>query len=218
MLSAGGERNMQIDETFLVRQAREGDSEAFFQLVSLHDSRVLRLARYLTKSDADAEGVLQGTFLQAYDRLDQIDGQLSFRKLVTEIAVSQASLIQSQSETQKRLPLSEAIHGVDGSSAKDLRHWDQTMELPRQEIEKILESAIQNLELNARKVFVLRDIEDLSIEDASRIVGLTVAAFKSSLLRARLRLREELSRLLRQYAEMILAGTKYLDFAVPRSM
>jgi len=208
---------MQFDETVLVGQAREGDSEAFFRLVSLHDSRVFRLARYLTKSDADAEEVLQRTFFQAYDRLDQIDGQLSFRRLVTEIAVDQASLIQSQSETKKRLPLSETIHDVDGSSAKD-RHWDQTMEqLPRQTIEKILESAIQNLELNARKVFVLRDIEDLSIEDASRIVGLTVAAFKSSLLRARLRLREELSRLLRQYAEMILAGTKYLDFAVPRS-
>jgi RNA polymerase sigma-70 factor (ECF subfamily) len=138
--------------------------------------------------------------------------------LVTEIAVDQASLIQSQSETQQRLLPSDAIDGVDRSSAKDLRHFDQTMEqLPRHKIEKILESALQNLDPTSRKVFVLRDIEDLPTEEASRIVGLTVAPFKRILLRARLRLREELSRLLRQNEEMILAGTKYLDFAVPRS-
>ena len=209
---------MQIDETVLVGKAREGDSEAFFGLVSLYASRIFRLARYLTKSDADAEGVLQETFLQAHDRLDDIEGELSFRKLVIQIAVDQASLIQSQSETRKRLLLSDAIDGVDGSGAKQVYLWDQIGEqLSSEGMEKILESAIQNLDLTSRKVFVLRDIEDLPTEEASKIAGLTVAVFKSSLLGARLRLREHLGRLMRQYAEMIVAGTKYPDFAVPRS-
>jgi RNA polymerase sigma-70 factor, ECF subfamily len=186
---------MFTDENASVDHAREGDSGAFLRLVWLYDRQIFRLARYLTESDADAEYVLLETFFQASDRLGQVEGGWNFRKLIIQIAVHQASLIHSQTETRKGALLNEVIDFAERSSADALYLWDENFRerFSSGEMEKILESAIRKLDLLARQAFVLREIEGLSIEDASRIVGLPVPDFKNSLLRARLRLPEHLA-------------------------
>jgi RNA polymerase sigma-70 factor (ECF subfamily) len=211
---------MITDETVLVDQARQGDAGAFLRLVRLYDRRIFCLGRYVTESDEAAEGVLQGTFLQAYDRLHQIEGELNFRKLAIQIAVGQESRNQSQTVMQKTSPPDDAIDGVECGGAKEVYLWDEIRErLSTKELEKLLESAIRNLDLTSRKVFLLHDIENLSLEEASRIVGLSISTFKSSLLRARLRLRDHLARLLRQYAKICgpQKNNKCVEFAVPHS-
>ena len=188
-------RNMLTDETALVNDAREGDSGAFLRLVWLYDRQIFRLARYLTESDADAEFVLLETFFQASERLSQIEGGGNFRKLIIQIAVHEASLIYTQTETRKGALLNEVIDFAERSSADAPYPWEENLreQFSSGEMEKIRESAIRKLDPLARQAFVLREIEGLSIEDASRIVGLPVPAFKESLLRARLRLPEHLA-------------------------
>jgi DNA-directed RNA polymerase specialized sigma24 family protein len=108
---------MFTDENASVDHAREGDSGAFLRLVCLlYDQRIFRLARYLTESDAAAEQVVVDTFLQASERLGQIEGESNFRKLIIQIAVNQASLINNQTETRKRAPLNEVIDFAERSA------------------------------------------------------------------------------------------------------
>jgi RNA polymerase sigma-70 factor (ECF subfamily) len=219
-LTDSGDHNSLADETLLVDQARQGDTGAFLRLVGIYDRRIFRVARYFTESDESAEGVLQGTFLQAYDRLGRIEGELNFRTLVIQIAVGQVSLRQNQKVLQKTPHLNDAIERVECGGADEVYLWDEILErLSTKELEKVLESAIRNLDLTSRKVFLLRDIENLSLEEASRIVGLSISAFKSSLLRARLRLRDHLARLLRQSAKNLWGpkNNERVDFAVPHS-
>jgi len=187
--------SMFTDENASVDHAREGDSGAFLRLVCLlYDQRILRLARYLTESDAAAEQVVVDTFLQASGRLGQIERESNFRKVIIQIAVNQASLINNQAETRKGAPLDELIDFAERSAnAVYLCEENFRERFSSGEMERILESAIRKLDLPARKAFVLREIEGLSIEDASKIAGLPVPAFKDSLLRALLRLPEHLA-------------------------
>lgn len=189
-------RNMLTDEKALANHAREGDSGAFLRLVCLlYDPRIFRLARYLTESDAAAEQVVVDTFLQASEPLGQIEGESNFRKMIIQIAVNQASLINNQTETRKGDPFNEFIDFAERSRANAVYLCEENFreQFSSGEMERILESAIRKLDLPARKAFVLREIEGLSIEDASRIAGLPVPAFKDSLLRALLRLPEHLA-------------------------
>jgi RNA polymerase sigma-70 factor (ECF subfamily) len=79
-----------FDESALVARAREGDAQAFNELVSRYERKIFRLARHITQSDEDAEDVLQETFLKAFEHLPDFQGQSKFYTWIVRIAVNEA--------------------------------------------------------------------------------------------------------------------------------
>lgn len=185
-----------IDEATLVAQSREGDTKAFGELVRRYEGKIFRLAQHVTQNREDAEDVLQETFMKAYEHLDQFQGNSKFYTWIVRIAVNQALMKLRRRKTDKSVSLDEAIDTGEDTIVREIAAWDEDPEqrFSREELGEILDSAIQGLEPPYRSVFVLRDIEELSTEETADALGLSVPAVKSRLLRARLQLREKLTR------------------------
>ena len=185
-----------IDESALVTQAREGDTTAFGELVRRYEGKIFRLAQHVTQNREDAEDVLQETFMKAYEHLEQFKGDSKFYTWIVRIAVNQALMKLRRRKTDKSVSLDETIDTGEDTVVREIAAWGENPEqqLSREELGGILDSAIQGLEPLYRSVFVLRDIEELSTEETAEALGLSVPAVKSRLLRARLQLREKLTR------------------------
>jgi len=184
------------DESVLVAQARQNDALAFSELVRRYENKIFRLALHITQNREDAEDVLQESFLKAYEHLDQFQGNSKFYTWIVRIAVNQALMKLRRRKTGKTVSLDETIDTGEDTVVREIAAWDENPEqrFSREELGEILDSAIQSLEPPYRSVFVLRDIEELSTEETADALGLSIPAVKSRLLRARLQLREKLTR------------------------
>jgi RNA polymerase sigma-70 factor, ECF subfamily len=184
------------DEAVLVTQSKEGDTRAFNELVRRYESKIFRLAKHITQNREDAEDVLQESFLKAYEHLDQFKGDSKFYTWIVRIAVNQALMKLRRRKTSKAVSLDEQIDTGEDTVVREIAAWGEDPEerFSREELGSILDEAIQSLEPPYRSVFVLRDIEELSTEETAEALDLSVPAVKSRLLRARLQLREKLTR------------------------
>ena len=180
----------------LVAQARDGNTRAFGELVRRYESKIFRLAQHITQNREDAEDVLQETFMKAYEHLDQFQGNSKFYTWIVRIAVNQALMKLRRRKTDKSVSLDETIDTGEDTIVREIAAWDENPEqrFSREELGGVLDTAIQSLEPPYRSVFVLRDIEELSTEETAEALNLSVPAVKSRLLRARLQLREKLTR------------------------
>jgi RNA polymerase sigma-70 factor (ECF subfamily) len=185
-----------FDEAPFVAQARKGDDRAFAELVKRYEAKIFRLAQHITQNREDAEDVLQETFLRAYEHLDQFQGNSKFYTWIVRIAVNQALMKLRRRRTDKSVSLDESIDTGEDTVTREIAAWDEDPEqrFSREELGEILDSAIQTLAPTYRSVFLLRDVDDLSTEETAEALGLSVPAVKSRLLRARLQLREKLTR------------------------
>ncbi len=186
-----------FDETALVAAAKAGDANAFSDLVQHYDRRVFRMAKQITQNDDDAEDVLQETFLKAYTHLDDFQGNSKFYTWVVRIAVNEALMKLRKRRSDRTVPLDDPIDTGEDEVVREIAVWDQNPEdtYSREELATILDDAVQSLKPAYRTVFVLRDIEEMSIEETAEALNLSISAVKSRLLRARLQLREKLTRL-----------------------
>ena len=184
------------DEGTLVAQAREGNTRAFGELVRRYEGKIFRLGQHITQNREDAEDVLQETFMKAYEHLDQFKGDSKFYTWIVRIAVNQALMKLRRRKNDKSVSLDEQIDTGEDSVTREIAAWgeDPEQRFSREELGGILDSAIEELEPLYRSVFVLRDIEELSTEETAEALGLSIPAVKSRLLRARLQLRERLTR------------------------
>ncbi len=184
------------DESVLVAQSREGDTRAYGELVRRYEGKIFRLAQHITQNREDAEDVLQESFLKAYEHLDQFKGDSKFYTWIVRIAVNQALMKLRRRKTSKSVSLDEQIDTGEDTVAREIAAWEENPEerYSREELGTILDEAVQSLEPPYRSVFVLRDIEELSTEETAEALSLSIPAVKSRLLRARLQLREKLTR------------------------
>jgi RNA polymerase sigma-70 factor (ECF subfamily) len=185
-----------VDESVLVSQAREGDTRAFGELVRRYEGKIFRLAQHVTNNREDAEDVLQETFMKAYEHLDQFKGDSKFYTWIVRIAVNQSLMKLRRRKTDKSVSLDEQIDTGEDTIVREIAAWDEDPEqrFSREELGEILDHAVDSLEPAYRSVFVLRDVEEFSTEETAEALGLSVPAVKSRLLRARLQLREKLTR------------------------
>jgi RNA polymerase sigma-70 factor (ECF subfamily) len=185
-----------IEESALVTQAREGDTAAFAELVRRYEGKIFRLAQHITQNREDAEDVLQESFMKAYEHLEQFKGDSKFYTWIVRIAVNQALMKLRRRKTDKSVSIDETIDTGEDTVVREIAAWgeDPEQSFSREELGGILDKAIESLEPLYRSVFVLRDIEELSTEETAEALGLSVPAVKSRLLRARLQLREKLTR------------------------
>jgi RNA polymerase sigma-70 factor (ECF subfamily) len=195
------------DETALVAQAREGDTRAFGELVKRYEGKIFRLAQHVTQNREDAEDVLQETFMKSYEHLDQFQGNSKFYTWIVRIAVNQALMKLRRRKTDRSVSLDEPIDTGEDTVVREIAAWDENPEqrFSREEIGSILDLAIQGLEAPYRSVFVLRDIDELSTEETAEALDLSVPAVKSRLLRARLQLREKLTRFFKRKGDDVFA-------------
>jgi RNA polymerase sigma-70 factor (ECF subfamily) len=186
----------EFDEAALVAQAQQGGVEAFTDLVNRYERNIFRLARHITQSQEDAEDVLQETFLKAYEHLVDFQGNSKFYTWLVRIAVNQSLMKLRKRKTDASVSLDEPYDTGEENLTREIAVWDPNPELiySREEIRSILEKAVESLPATFRAVFALRDIEELSTEETATVLNLSIPAVKSRLLRARLRLREKLTR------------------------
>jgi RNA polymerase sigma-70 factor, ECF subfamily len=185
-----------FDETALVIQTREGDNHAFAELVKRYEAKIFRLALHITQNREDAEDVLQEAFLKAYEHLDQFQGNSKFYTWIVRIAVNQALMKLRRRKADKSVSLDDDIDTGEDKVTREIAAWDEDPEqrFTREELGEILNTSIEGLAPSYRSVFVLRDVDDLSTEETAEALGISASAVKSRLLRARLQLREELTR------------------------
>jgi RNA polymerase sigma-70 factor (ECF subfamily) len=180
----------------LVQAAKGGDLEAFSQLVKRYDRNIFRIAQHITHNEEDAQDVVQDAFLKAYTNLAQFQGNSKFYTWLVRIAVNEALMKLRRRRTDKTVSIDEDVETEEGSMPRELADWGPNPEqLYRQsELSDILKKTIQGLPPGFRTVFVLRDVEGLSTEETAEMLELSIPAVKSRLLRARLQLRERLSK------------------------
>jgi RNA polymerase sigma-70 factor (ECF subfamily) len=175
---------------------RRGDRGEFARLVDAYSGPLYRLALKMLGNASDAEDALQNTFLKAFQHVDTFEGSSSLSTWLYRIVSNEALMM-----LRKRRP---EINFADSTvEEEDERNYDPVQFtdwccLPEEEYlsaeaRKAMDRAVEHLPETLRIVFVLRDIEDLSIQETSQVLGLSETAVKTRLLRARLRLREELS-------------------------
>jgi RNA polymerase sigma-70 factor (ECF subfamily) len=187
-------------DVLLVTRARAGDVAAFETLVKQYDRQVFRIAQHITQNREDAQDVVQDAFLKAYQKLDQFQGNSKFYTWLVRIAVNEALMRLRKRRTGRMVSLDEDIATEEGSVPRDLAEWrpNPEQQYNQAELADILRKTINGLPPGFRVVFVLRDVEGLSTEETAESLGLSVPAVKSRLLRARLQLRERLSRYFRK--------------------
>jgi RNA polymerase sigma-70 factor, ECF subfamily len=184
----------------LVEAARHGDQAAFEKLVRQYDRQIFRVAQHITQNREDAEDITQDVFMKAYGKLDQFQGNSKFSTWLTRIAVNESLMRLRKRKTSRTVSMDQEVQTEEGSIPRDFADWtpDPEQQYGSSELGEILQRTIAGLSPGFRTVFTLRDIENLSTEETAEALGLSVPAVKSRLLRARLQLRERLSRYLKR--------------------
>jgi RNA polymerase sigma-70 factor (ECF subfamily) len=184
------------EELMLVNAARGGDVASFEQLVRKYDRNVFRIAQHITQNREDAEDVVQDAFLKAFTNLGQFQGQSKFYTWLVRIAVNEALMRLRRRRPERMVSLDEDINTGEDTIPREVADWSPNPEqlYNQSELREILQKTVQGLPPSFRTVFVLRDVEGLSTEETADALGLSIPAVKSRLLRARLQLRERLTK------------------------
>ncbi len=190
----------QHPDVALVERVRAGDVSAYDTLVRKYERQIFRIAQHITQNREDAEDVMQDAFLKAYEKLDQFQGNSKFYTWLVRIAVNESLMRLRKRRTGRMVSIDEDLETEEGTVPRDLADWapDPEQNYTQAELGKILEKTIKGLPPGFKVVFELRDVQGLSTEDTAEALGLSIPAVKSRLLRARLQLRERLSRYFRK--------------------
>ena len=195
-----------ISESALVDRLRVGDTVALEALMERHASRVFRVARDITRTDADAEEVVQDVFLTIARKIDRFEGRAALSTWIYRVTTNAALIKRRGKRAQLEVSLEEHLPTFkedghpdghrDGERSYLLADWSHNpeAELLDGEARAVLSRAIEGLPATYRAVLVLRDVEELSNEETAEILGESVASIKSRAHRARMALRERLTR------------------------
>lgn len=185
----------------LVEKAKAGDFPAFEQLVTRHQERVYRLALRMMGTESDAQEVVQDALLSAWRNLSKFEGKAQFGSWLYRIAANAALMMLRSRRRHPQVSMEDIlIEGADdvgpdgfGGGGDD---WSKRPDdqLQSTELRNAIQSAVDALPEAARTVFLVRDVEGLSTEETAEMLGLSVPAVKTRLHRARLSLREAITR------------------------
>jgi RNA polymerase sigma-70 factor (ECF subfamily) len=183
----------------LVVRARSGDYEAFEALVQKHERRVLTLAMRIVRQQHDAEEVVQQTFLSVIEHIQGFREEARFGTWLTRIATNHALALLRKRAIRRTISYTEqpSEEGYGDIPRPDMiAEWGETPEqiASRRETRRLVDEALEELDEKYRLVFVLRDVEGLSTKETAEALDISPSNVKVRLLRARLMLRERLTR------------------------
>ena len=193
--SAGDEEDMR-----LVGLALEGDYDAFTQIVTRYQDKAYRLAWSMVKNDDLAADVVQDAFLNVYRKLDSFKGDSRFSSWIYRVIVN-AALMKLRKKRRRSEVALEALGPTfldDGHHASTVSQWSVRGDKAalNKELREQIVAAVDELEPKYQTVFLLREVEGLTLSEIGDIMDLSVPAVKSRLHRARLFLRASLERYL----------------------
>jgi RNA polymerase sigma-70 factor, ECF subfamily len=197
----------------LVAAIAGGDQTAFEGLMRKYNGKLFRIARAILKDDSDAEDVLQDAYLDAYRHIEDFRGDSQVATWLTRIVVNQALM---RVRKEKRRSVIVPFRGMRTETEhRETDVADEKSESPssrvlRAEIRRILERRIDELPLSFRAVFVMREVEDMSVQETAECLGISPATVRTRLFRARALLRESLAR------ELDIAAADVFAFAGAR--
>ena len=200
-----GMTNQMIPESSdaaLVRRAKAGNLDAFEELTTRHERQIYTLAHRLLQNPHDAEDVTQQAFTSAIEHLAGFREEASFATWLSRIATFAALKIIRKRKGLDTVSLEEATEPREDDGAiphpEYVADWRESPErlVERHEIRALIDNALMQLDDKHRLVFLLRDVEGLSVKETAAALGLSEANVKVRLLRARLQLREQLTRAL----------------------
>lgn len=188
-------KSPELDEQTLVAALKAGDRSACALMVKLFSPRIYRLALRLMGDPIEAEEVLQETFINACRHVQQFEGRSSLATWLYRIATN-LSLMRLRRRRPEVISLDEPVEWESGEiTPRQFVEWgwDPEVHVLNEELRQVMDKAIAKLPETLRAVFILRDIEGLSTAETAETLGITEAAAKVRLHRARLQLREDLS-------------------------
>jgi RNA polymerase sigma-70 factor (ECF subfamily) len=187
---------MEPRERELIRRVQNGDHERFYDLVRPYERRLYRTAFAILRNEADAEDAAQEAVLKAFANIRQFRAEARFSTWLIQIAVNESLMRKRKQHGDVMEPLDTGQEGEEGAyTPRDFADWREvpSESLERKEVRSALARAIASLGQKYREVFVLRDIEQMSIEETARALSISQASVKTRLLRARLMLRDLLA-------------------------
>jgi RNA polymerase sigma-70 factor (ECF subfamily) len=181
----------QNTDAALVQSAKQGDKQAFGELVRRHHHWCVGLASGILRDRGDAEDEAQNAYWNAFQHLDQYQGDAEFSTWLARIVVNQCLMFIRTRRRARFLHLDAGVPGFPSGSI-DLPSWrlDPEGEMGSRQLREVLRREIQCIPALLRNVVLLRDVEELPIVEVADRLGISVSAAKSRLLRARLELRQ----------------------------
>jgi RNA polymerase sigma-70 factor (ECF subfamily) len=178
-----------------LERLRAGDREEFARLVDAYSPLIYRLGLRMLGNVQDAEEVLQNTFLNAMLNLPRFEGRSSLETWLYRIAANEALMLIRKQRPEVSMDAATGSNDIGEIRPRDFADWSALPEdqLVDDEGRALLERSISRLPDSLRLVFVLRDMQGLSIKETAEALGLTEVNVKTRLLRARLRLREAMA-------------------------
>jgi RNA polymerase sigma-70 factor (ECF subfamily) len=179
------------EDTQLVDRVKAGDRSAFELLMRRHNQRLFRAIRSVLRNDAEVEDVMQDAYCAAFVHLDQFQGRAKFSTWLLRIGVNEAlgRLRRQRTIAIDDLPLAQGARVQDQSTPNETPE----QQLSGRELVAIVEKALDRLPIEYRSVFVLRVVESLDTAESADVLGLSEAAVKQRLHRAREMLQSHLA-------------------------
>jgi RNA polymerase sigma-70 factor (ECF subfamily) len=184
------------DDLDLVHASKNGDVAAFEQLVKRYDSKLLRIAQSITHNREDSQDAVQEAFLRAYQNLAAFREDSKFSTWLIRITVNQSLMKLRKQRATNEASLDDDFQADGSVLPKEVTDWAPNPEQLywASELRDILIKCLQELSPILRMVFVLRDVEGLTIDQTVEVLNVSEAAVKARLWRARLQLREGLTK------------------------
>jgi len=183
-------------ESCLIRRVLKGEIECFYELVRPYERSIFLVAQSLVRNEADAEDIAQEAVLKAFKGLSGFRQEAKFSTWLIQIALNEARLKLRKDRRHLHQPLEEDQCSEDGDyTPKNLADWRQipSQALEQKELRETLLEALSSLSEKYRTIFILRDIQDLSIAETMQALGISEANVKTRLSRARLQMRDALA-------------------------
>ena len=173
----------------IVVRVRDGETDAFEQLVRKHGRRVYRSLLGILGNAQEAEDALQDAFLKAFQHLPRFEGRSKFSTWLVRIAINTAlQRVRSRKEFDRLDEDDEEFR------PRNIQAWTETPEdfYSREELRSLVEREVMKLPVKYRVALILRDLEEVSTEETAATLGLSIPGLKARVLRGRLMLRESL--------------------------
>ena len=186
-----------LDDDALLRRIRAGDRDAFTDLMRRYNRRLYRVARSVLRDDAEAEDALQDAYLQAYRALPAFRGESALGTWLTRIVVNAALMRQRKTgRLAEVIELGADVGSDDATLSRDRLDEPAQPELAalRAQTRRLIETGIDKLPAAFRTVFVLRAVEELTVEETAATLDIPAATVRTRYFRARAMLREALAR------------------------
>jgi RNA polymerase sigma-70 factor (ECF subfamily) len=190
---AEADQGSRLSDEEVVQRVRAGDTALFEVLMRRYNQRLYRVARSILANDAEAEDVMQESYVRAYAHLDQFAGRSAFSTWLTKIAVYEA-LARSRRSSRFDSVEGDPVADDQGVAAFASENRDPERQMFDQEVKTLLEASIDQLPRDYRSVFALREIEGLDTAETAECLGVSEEVVKTRLHRARALIRQDLYR------------------------